>query len=307
MVTNEVLTTPLKNVPREDIIQDFRICCISREASITARKEVLSGKAKFGITGDGKEVPQVAMARAFKKGDIRTGYYRDQTFMFATGLATVESFFAQLYADANNDPFSGGRQMNAHFATPFVDKQQEWLPLKELKNVSADISTTAGQMARAVGLGLASKLYRKNTALHNSDFSDNGNEVIFCTIGDASTSEGVFWESINAAGVMQIPLAVSVWDDGYGISVPVEYQTTKGSISEALRGFESQKDGEGIDIYIVKAWNYPELVKVYEYGISNMRETHKPALFHESYVFGAIKSLLKKCVLMQFIYISLLM
>ncbi|MFT6936429.1 MAG: TPP-dependent pyruvate/acetoin dehydrogenase alpha subunit, partial [Saprospiraceae bacterium] len=280
MVSNEISSTPLKNVPQEDIIQDFRTCCISREVSLLARREVLSGKAKFGITGDGKEVPQVAMARAFKGGDIRSGYYRDQTFMFAAGLATVEEFFSQLYADPNNDPFSGGRQMNSHFSTPFVDKNNDWLPLKDLKNVSADISTTAGQMARAIGLGLASKLYRQNKDLKNTNFSNNGNEVTFCTIGDASTSEGVFWESVNAAGVLQIPLAISVWDDGYGISVPVEYQTTKGSISEALRGMESDEDGVGIDIYVVKAWNYPELLKVYEYGISKMRETHKPALFH---------------------------
>lgn len=280
MIQNEVSLTPLKNVPREDIIQDFRTCCISREASIVARREVLSGKAKFGITGDGKEVPQVAMARAFKEGDIRSGYYRDQTFMFAAGLSTVEEFFAQLYADADNDPFSGGRQMNSHYATPFIDENNEWLPLTELKNVSSDISTTAGQMSRAVGLGLASKLYRQNAKLNDERFSKNGNEITFVTIGDASTSEGVFWESMNAAGVLQIPMAVSVWDDGYGISVPTKYQTTKGSISEALMGFESDVQGEGFDIYVVKAWNYSELVKVYEYAIDNMRETHKPALIH---------------------------
>lgn len=280
MIENEVLSKPLKNVPREDIIQDFRTCCISREASLLARREVLSGKAKFGITGDGKEVPQVAMARAFREGDIRSGYYRDQTFMFATGLSTVEEFFAQLYADTENDPFSGGRQMNSHYATPFIDKNNEWLPLTELKNVSADISTTGGQMARAVGLGLASKLYRQNKQLKDERFSKDGREVTFVTIGDASTSEGAFWESMNAAGVMQIPMAVSVWDDGYGISVPTKYQTTKGSISEAMRGFESDQQGEGFDIYVVKAWNYPELVKVYEYAIENMRETHKPCLIH---------------------------
>lgn len=280
MIDNEVTSTPLKNVPREDILQDFRTCCISREASIIARREVLSGKAKFGITGDGKEVPQVAMARAFKEGDIRSGYYRDQTFMFAAGLSTVEEFFAQLYADADNDPFSGGRQMNSHYATPFIDENNEWLPLTELKNVSSDISTTAGQMSRAVGLALASKLYRKNNKLNDEQFSINGNEVTFVTIGDASTSEGVFWESMNAAGVMQIPMAVSVWDDGYGISVPTKYQTTKGSISKALKGFESDEQGVGFDIYVVKAWNYAELIKVYEYAIENMRETHKPCLIH---------------------------
>jgi pyruvate/2-oxoglutarate/acetoin dehydrogenase E1 component/TPP-dependent pyruvate/acetoin dehydrogenase alpha subunit len=280
MTKKESLKSPLKNVKRNEIIEDFRICCISREASILARREVLSGKAKFGITGDGKELPQVAMARAFKNGDFRSGYYRDQTFIFAAGLGTVQDFFAQLYADADNDPFSGGRQMNSHFSTPFIDENKNWKVLKDLKNVSSDISTTGGQMARALGLALASKVYRENKALKDTNFSNNGNEVTFCTIGDASTSEGVFWETMNAAGVMQVPLAVSVWDDGYGISVPVEYQTTKGSISEALAGFQSDEAGEGIDMYIVKAWNYSELVKAYEYGIDNMRKTHKPALFH---------------------------
>ncbi len=280
MTKKESLKSPLKNVKVNEIIEDFRICCISREASILARREVLSGKAKFGITGDGKELPQVAMARAFKNGDFRSGYYRDQTFIFAAGLGTVEDFFAQLYADPENDPFSGGRQMNSHFSTPYLDEHNNWKPLKELKNVSSDISTTGGQMARALGLALASKLYRENKNLKNTDFSNNGKEIAFCTIGDASTSEGAFWETMNAAGVMQVPLAVSVWDDGYGISVPVEYQTTKGSISEALAGFQSDEEGEGIDIYVVKAWNYSELVKAYDYGIENMRKTHKPALFH---------------------------
>ena len=265
----------------EEVLKDYRICCISREASLLSRKEVLTGKAKFGITGGGKEVPQVCMARAFKNGDHRSGYYRDQTFMFAAGLCTIEEFFAQLYADALNDPFSGGRQMNSHFATPYVDREGNWLPQKDMKNVSSDISCTAGQMARAVGLALASKRYRESEELNSStQFSNNGNEVIFCTIGDASTSEGIFWESINAAGVQQIPMLVSVWDDGYGISVPKEFQTTKGSISAVLKGFESKKKGVGIKIYKVNGWDYPSLIETYESAVKEMRETHKPALVH---------------------------
>ncbi len=265
----------------KEVIKDYKTCCISREVSLLARKEVLTGKAKFGIIGDGKEVPQVCMARVFKNGDFRSGYYRDQTFMFASGLSTVEEFFAQLYADAINDPFSGGRQMNSHYATPLVDREGNWTNHKELKNISSDISCTAGQMARAVGLALASKKYRGSEALKEStNFSDKGNEVVFCTIGDASTSEGVFWESMNAVGVMQVPLLVSVWDDGYGISVPIKYQTTKGSISEALKGLQSDKEGEGIDIYTVKGWDYPALMDVYQRAVQKMRETHKPALIH---------------------------
>lgn len=266
---------------RASIIKDFEICCISRETSLLARKEVLTGKAKFGITGDGKEVPQVAMAKAFRKGDWRSGYYRDQTFMFALGLATVEDFFAQLYADPENDPFSGGRQMNGHFATPTIDDEGEWLDLLNHYNVSADISSTAGQMARSLGLALASKHYRVNAEmLSGGDFSQDGKEISFVTIGDASTSEGVFWETVNAAAVQQVPLAISVWDDGYGISVPIEYQTAKASISKALQGFQTEGDDTGIDIYVVKAGNYPELVETYMKGIAKMRETHRPALFH---------------------------
>ncbi len=265
----------------KEVVKDYKICCISREASILARKEVLTGKAKFGIVGDGKEVPQVCMARAFKKGDFRAGYYRDQTFMFASGLCTVEQFFAQLYADAMNDPFSGGRQMNSHFATPLVDRKGNWTPHKELKNITSDISCTAGQMARSVGLALASKKYRESKDLRDAtQFSNQGNEVVFCTIGDASTSEGIFWESMNAVGVMQVPLLVSIWDDGYGISVPIEYQTTKGSISEALKGLQSDEDGVGIDIYKVKGWNYPELIEVYQKAAEKTRNTHKPAMIH---------------------------
>lgn len=263
-----------------EVLHDYWICCVSREVSILGRKEVLSGKAKFGILGDGKEVPQVAMARAFRKGDFRSGYYRDQTFIFALGLSTVEDYFAQLYADSDNDPFSGGRQMNAHFATALIDDDGEWLNHRELYNVSSDISPTAGQMARAYGLAYASKIYRVAESFSDSEFSENGNEVCFCTIGDASTSEGIFWETVNAAGVTQIPLAISIWDDGYGISVPTELQTTKGSISEVLTGFISEEEDEGIEIYRAKAWDYPALIEMYEQGIAKMRETHKPAIFH---------------------------
>ena len=264
-----------------EVLKDYWTCCISREASLLGRKEVLTGKAKFGILGDGKEVPQVAMARAFKKGDWRSGYYRDQTFVFALGLMTVEDFFAQLYADAENDPFSGGRQMNCHFATPTIDENGNWSNHRELLNISADISSTGGQMARALGLAFASKKYKESTELSESTpFSNNGNEVCFCTIGDASTSEGVFWETINAAGVLKVPLAISVWDDGFGISVPKEFQTTKGSISEILEGFRLNEKGEGINIYEVEGWDYPKLVELYKNGIEKMRSSHIPAVFH---------------------------
>jgi len=262
----------------QEIVRDFEICCISREASLLARKEVLTGKAKFGIIGDGKEVPQVAMARAFQKGDFRSGYYRDQTLMFALGLSSVEDFFAQLYADSENDPFSKGRQMNSHYATPLLDEQGQWLPHVEHYNVSADISSTAGQMARSLGLALVSKKYREKE--EESSFSRKGNEVCFCTIGDASTSEGVFWETLNAAGVQGVPLSISVWDDGYGISVPIEYQTTKGSISEVLKGFELDENGKGIQIYVEKGWDSPAMVRLYRESTDTARRTHIPALLH---------------------------
>jgi pyruvate/2-oxoglutarate/acetoin dehydrogenase E1 component/TPP-dependent pyruvate/acetoin dehydrogenase alpha subunit len=266
---------------RKEVLKDFWICCISREASILGRKEVLTGKAKFGIVGDGKEVPQVAMARAFRKGDWRSGYYRDQTFMFAMGLSTVEEFFAQLYADTENDPWSGGRQMNSHYATPMIDEYGEWLDLKDMYNVSSDISSTGGQMARAVGLALASKKYRESKTMgQTTPFSNNGNEICFCTIGDASTSEGVFWEAMNASAVLHIPILVSVWDDGYGISVPKEYQTTKSSISLALEGFQLDDTGKGMHIYVEKCWNYPALCDLYERVAEEMRENHIPALIH---------------------------
>ncbi|MGH1336774.1 MAG: alpha-ketoacid dehydrogenase subunit alpha/beta [Aureispira sp.] len=269
---------------QQEALEDFKTACISRQVSLMGRKEVLTGKAKFGIFGAGKEVAQVAMARAFKKGDFRSGYYRGQTFMLASGLATVEELYAQLYAhaDPEHEPFSAGRQMNSHFATPLVDAQGEWLEHKNLKNVSADISPTGGQMARSLGLALASKKYRNSPELvEGTPFSHQGQEVSFCCIGDASTSEGVFWETLNAASVMQVPLAVFVWDDGYGISVPKEYQTTKGSISEALAGFQPQAEGEkGMDIHTTKGWNYAHMRNLFETQIEAVRESHRPCLFH---------------------------
>ncbi|MEJ7827594.1 MAG: thiamine pyrophosphate-dependent enzyme [Segetibacter sp.] len=268
---------------REEVLQDYRIAMESREASLTGRREVLTGKAKFGIFGDGKELAQIAMAKFFKPGDFRAGYYRDQTFMFSSGLANVEQFFAQLYADPDvtHDPFSAGRQMNAHFATKFVDDEGNWLNLANLKNVSSDIAPTAGQMPRALGLAFASKVFRSLPA--ENDFqllSSNGNEICFCTIGDASTSEGHFWEAVNAVSVLQVPLAIFIWDDGYGISVPKKYQTTKGSISVALSGFQKTAGTNGLNIYKVKGWDYAGMCEVFEEALDEMRETHTPAIFH---------------------------
>lgn len=268
---------------REQVIQDFKIACISRETSLLGRKEVLSGKAKFGIFGDGKEIAQVAMARYFKPGDFRSGYYRDQTFMLAAGLSTVEQIFAQLYADPDlgREPFSGGRQMNCHFATPMVNEKGEWLNLAELKNISSDIAPTGGQMPRALGLAFASKAFRSIEQLRSfTNLSHNGDEVCFATIGDASTSEGHFWETINAAGVLQVPLAVFVWDDGYGISVPKKYQTTKASVSEAISGMQKSDDSNGIIIYKVKGWDYAGMCESFDEGIRIAREQHIPVLFH---------------------------
>src|SRR5215203_6140749 len=268
---------------RLEVLKDYRWAYISREVSLLSRKEVLTGKAKFGIFGDGKEVAQVAMAKFFQTGDFRSGYYRDQTFMFATGLATIDQFFSQLYADPDieHDPFSAGRQMNAHFATPFVDEEGNWLDLANRKNISSDISTTAGQMVRGLGLSFASKCFRHVKELTQfSHLSNNGNDVCFCTIGDASTSEGQFWETINAAGVLQVPLVIFVWDDGYGISVPKKYQTTKGSISEVLSGFQKEDETNGLNIYKVKGWDYAGMCEVFEEGIRIARETHTPTLFH---------------------------
>jgi pyruvate/2-oxoglutarate/acetoin dehydrogenase E1 component/TPP-dependent pyruvate/acetoin dehydrogenase alpha subunit len=268
---------------RNEVLKDYRIACESRETSLMGRKEVLTGKAKFGIFGDGKEVAQVAVAKFFKPGDYRAGYYRDQTFMFAAGVANVEQYFSQLFSDPdiNHDPFSAGRQMNAHFSTKNVDENGEWLPLAKMKNSSSDMAPTAGQMPRALGLALASKLFRQVPAFHqHTHLSDNGNEICFCTIGDASTSEGHFWEVVNAAGVMQVPLAIFIWDDGYGISVPKKFQTTKGSISTALRGMQKTEDTNGLDIYKLKGWDYAGMCEVFEPAIQKIRDTHTPAIFH---------------------------
>jgi 2-oxoisovalerate dehydrogenase E1 component len=268
---------------KAEVLNDYKLCIVSREASLFGRKEVLTGKAKFGIFGDGKEVAQIAMAKVFQNGDWRSGYYRDQTFMFAIGEASVEQFFSQLFADPNleHDPFSAGRQMNAHFVTRSLDENGNWKNITQQKNSSADASPTASQMARAVGLAQASKIYRENPDISYADmFSDNGNEICFATIGDASTSEGLFWESVNAAGVLHIPLCFSVWDDGYGISVPKKYQTTKGSISELLKGFRTNDKGEGMDIYEVNGWDYVKLCETYQKAAERMRTTHIPALLH---------------------------
>ncbi|HQY21897.1 MAG TPA: thiamine pyrophosphate-dependent enzyme [Ignavibacteria bacterium] len=269
---------------KKEVLADYKLANESRQASILGRKEVLTGKAKFGIFGDGKEVAQIAMAKAFQNGDFRSGYYRDQTFAFATGISTVKEFFAQLYADTNVklEPASAGRSMNGHFANRLLDDKGNWKNLMEMKNTSADISPTASQMIRLVGLAYASKLYRNNEQLHGmTDFSDKGNEVAFGTIGNASCAEGMFFEAINAAGVLMIPMAVSVWDDGYGISVPSKYQITKENISEILKGFEyDEKKDQGYLIYSAKGWDYPELTEMYRDGISQVREKHIPALFH---------------------------
>ncbi|MDN5290910.1 MAG: hypothetical protein PWQ06_1149, partial [Anaerophaga sp.] len=269
---------------RREVLNDYKLAHLSRQMSLLARREVLSGKAKFGIFGDGKEIAQIAMARQFKEGDWRSGYYRDQTFMLATGMTTPKQFFAMLYGETRTElnPDNGGRSMNNHFGSRLIDPDGKWINQAENKNTSSDISPTGGQMPRLVGLALASKLYREQPELnHLKSFSKNGNEVAFGTIGDASTSEGLFFETMNAAAVLQIPMAVSVWDDGYGISVPVDLQTVKGSISKALKGFEKQKgDAGGILIYEGYGWDYPSLCRMYEEGIRKCREEHVPVLFH---------------------------
>ena len=266
---------------RSSVLADYRLALLSREVSLLGRREVLTGKAKFGIFGDGKEVAQVALAKYFQKGDFRSGYYRDQTMMFALGVADVETYFSQLYADTVNDPFSGGKNMNAHFATQFVKENGEWNNLTEQYNITADIAPTAGQMVRGLGLAFASKCFRNVSSIADlTTLSDKGNEVCFCTIGDASTSEGHFWEVVNAAGVLQVPLVIFVYDDGYGISVPTKLQTTKGSISEALQGFEKQADTNGIQIYTVKGWDYAAMCETFEAGIDLARATHTPVVFH---------------------------
>ncbi len=268
---------------RKIVLDDYRICYESRQASLIGRKEVLTGKAKFGIFGDGKEVAQVAMAKAFRKGDWRSGYYRDQTFMFAAGMSTITEFFAQLYAntDVELEPASAGRQMNCHFATRLLNPDGSWKNLLDTKNTSADISPTGGQMARLVGLAQASKLYRHLDGLKEfKQFSDNGNEVAFGTIGNGSTSEGIFFEAINSAGVNQIPMAVSIWDDSFAISVPAELQTTKQDISEILKGFQRDEKGQGYEIFKVKGWDYPGLCETYQKAIELCRSEHVPVLIH---------------------------
>jgi 2-oxoisovalerate dehydrogenase E1 component len=271
---------------KNEVLRDFQFASISREASLLGRKEVLTGKAKFGIFGDGKELAQLAMAKHFQNGDFRSGYYRDQTFMFATGNLTVKQYFAGLYADTDveREPQSAGRQMGGHYATRNINPDGSWRNLMEQKNSSADISPTAGQMPRLLGLAQASKVYRNNEALkNNSDFSyftNGGNEVAFGTIGDASTSEGGFWETLNAAGVLQVPLVMSVWDDGYGISVPKKYQTIKESISEALSGFQRTAEKPGFEIFKTKGWDYAHLCKTYKEAVELARTEHVPVLIH---------------------------
>lgn len=268
---------------KEIILSDFRLANLSRNLSIIGRREVLTGKAKFGIFGDGKEIIQIALAKQFRDGDWRSGYYRDQTWMMAMGLYGSVEFFHQLYGNTDREinPGSGGRVFNNHFSTPNIKPDGTWRDLTKQKNSSSDISPTAGQMPRLLGLAYASKLFRQNKELHQfTTLSLQGNEVAFGSIGDASTSEGHFWETINAAGVLQVPMALSVYDDGYGISVPKKYQTTKGSISEILKGFEDEPGKPGILIFKGKGWDYPGLIKLYEEGIEICRRDHKPVIFH---------------------------
>ncbi|PKW20872.1 alpha-ketoacid dehydrogenase subunit alpha/beta [Flavobacterium lindanitolerans] len=268
---------------KTEVLNDYRIAVISRECSLLGRREVLTGKAKFGIFGDGKEVPQLAMAKAFKNGDFRSGYYRDQTFMMAIGQMTIQQFFAGLYghADIDHDPMSAGRQMGGHFATHSLNEDGSWKNLTLQKNSSADISPTAGQMPRLLGLAQASKIYRNVSGINNkTNFSINGNEIAWGTIGNASTSEGLFFETINAAGVLQVPMVMSVWDDEYGISVHAKYQTTKENISEILKGFQRDNENKGYEIIRVKGWDYPALVTAYEKAAQIAREEHVPVLIH---------------------------
>lgn len=267
---------------KTEVLNDYKIAVLSRECSLLGRREVLTGKAKFGIFGDGKEVPQLAMAKAFKKGDWRSGYYRDQTFMFAIGELTIEQFFAGLYANTNLElePFSAGRQMGGHFVTHSVDENGNWKNLTKQYNSSSDISPTAAQMPRLLGLAQASKVYRELKNINGSNFSVNGSEVAWGTIGNASTSEGLFFETINAAGVLQVPMVISVWDDDYGISVHAKYQTTKENISEILKGFQRDDKGEGFEILRVKGWDYPNCVETFQEAGNIAREEYVPVLIH---------------------------
>ncbi|MCW8940179.1 MAG: thiamine pyrophosphate-dependent enzyme, partial [Flavobacteriales bacterium] len=270
-MSNETATSTAAKISKEEfkatVLNDYKLAYMSRETSYLGRKEVLTGKAKFGIFGDGKELPQIALAKQFKDGDFRSGYYRDQTLMMAIGQLTIQEFFAQLYAhtDVEAEPCSAGRSMNGHFGTRSLNPDGTWKDLTKIKNSSADISPTAGQMSRLVGLAQASKVYRNNKELTSfTNFSNKGNEVAFGTIGDASTSEGPFWEAINAIGVLQVPVVMSVWDDGHGISVPQKYQTTKENISEILKGFQRTEDELGYEILRVKGWDYTALIHTFE-------------------------------------------
>ena len=271
---------------KQQVIQDYQLACESREASLLGRKEVLTGKAKFGIFGDGKELAQIALAKQFRNGDFRSGYYRDQTLMMAISALTLEQYFAGLYAhtDVEIEPQSAGRQMGGHYATRNLDQNGNWKDLMAQKNSSSDISPTAGQMPRLLGLAQASKVYREHPSLKELEafqkFTNGGNEVAFGTIGDASTSEGPFWETMNAAGVLQVPLVMSVWDDGYGISVPRELQTTKGSISDALAGFQRNAEQKGFEIFVTKGWDYAHLCETYEKAVQIARDEHVPVLVH---------------------------
>jgi len=277
------MDTKPTNLTKDEILADFYLAHLSRQVAALGRKEVLSGKAKFGIFGDGKEVAQIALAKNYLNGDWRSGYYRDHTFMMAAGMFTPEQFFYQLYGLTNGElnPGTAGRNFNNHFASQNVNADGSWKNLASMKNTAADLSPTAGQMPRLVGLGYASMLFRQNKALHKyTNFSNKGDEVAFGTIGDASTAEGMFFETINAAAVLQIPVALSVWDDGYGISVTRDLQIVKDSISEALEGFRIKGKSNGIEIYKARGWNYPEMIEVFEKGIAKCRKEHVPVLFH---------------------------
>ncbi len=283
MTTKEAIEVEFSKQQTEEILKDYRLARVSREMSHLGRKEVLTGKAKFGIFGDGKELPQIVMAKFFKKGDFRSGYYRDQTFMMAIDELSIAEFFAQVYAnpDANEDPNSAGRQMNSHFATRLINEDGSWIQQTARKNTSADLSPTAGQMPRLLGLAQASKVYRNCEELKEwKQFSNSGNEIAWGTIGDASTSEGLFWETLNAAGVLQVPMILSVWDDGYGISVSKKYQTTKESISKVLRGFKRTKKETGFEILTANAWDYEGLIEVYNEAEAIARDEHVPVLIH---------------------------
>ena len=273
-----------KFISTAEILRDYTLAAQSRQASLIGRREVFSGKAKFGIFGDGKEIAQIAMAKAFRKGDFRSGYYRDQTFMFAIGATTIQHYFAQLYAhaDVTQEPNSAGRQMNAHFATRSLDENGRFRTLTEQFNSSADISPTGAQMPRLVGLGYASRLYRELEALHQfSQFSHNGAEIAWGTIGNASAAEGMFWEAVNAIGVLQAPVIISIWDDGYGISVPNEFQMVKQNLTELLSGFRREPGSrDGYDIYTVKGWDYPALIEAYQQAAEVARRDHVPAIVH---------------------------